>query len=90
MVTVALLLQDPRRNKGSVISGGFAVLVRPHGRAQSADEFRRTITAVAEDAREPVNPEESSLRALRLGDPVGVKQKRVAAFKLHGSFLKSF
>ena len=89
MVTVALLLQDPRRNKGSVISGGFAVLV-PRTAAQSVDEFRRTIAAVAEDAREPVNPEEISLRTLRLGDPVGVKQKRVASFKLHGSFLKSF
>ncbi len=39
--TVELLLQDSRRNKGLVISGGFALLVRPHGLAQAVDEFRR-------------------------------------------------
>ena len=54
-VTVERLLQDSCRNKGLVVFGGFAVLVRPHGLTQAVDEFRRSVASVAEHAREPVN-----------------------------------
>ena len=83
------LLQDSRRNKGLVISGGFAALVRPDGLAQPVDEFRGSIASIAEHAHEPVNTEEVFRRALCLGNPIGVEQKDVASLKLHGGFFES-
>jgi hypothetical protein len=71
-----------------VISGGFTMLVRPHGCAEAVDKFRGSVASVAEHAHEPVNAEEVFLGAARLGDPIGVKQQSVALFKLHGGFFE--
>ena len=47
-------LKDSCRNKGLVVFGGFALLVRPHGLAQAVDEFCRHVASVAEHTRQPV------------------------------------
>ena len=65
------------------------MLVAPHGLAQAVNQFRRPVASVAESAREPLTAKQVVRRALGIGDPIGVKQKSVASFKLHGGFLES-
>lgn len=54
MATVERLLEDLRRNKGLVVSGGSTIFVRPHGSTQAFDEFRRPVASLAKQLRQPV------------------------------------